>query len=117
MVYCSKECFDIVFFVDWYNFVMNFVVWCVQGNCQCNVDYIVQFIQRWNYIGSGKCDVMFRQVKIEIIKYDFYCWNDVVQVEQRFVYVYYYYVSDWMLIGDFCCVDDFCCMLYLVDNF
>lgn len=61
--------------------------------------------------------MMFGKVKVEIVEYDFYCWNDVVEVQQWFVYVYYYYVGNGMYVGGFYCVDDFCCVLDLVDNF
>ena len=115
--YRSKERFDIVLFVDRHNFVTNFVVRRVQGNCQCNVDHIAQFIQRRNYTGSRKRDATFRQAKTEIIKHDFHRRNDVVQVEQRLAHAHHHYVSDWTLTGDFCCADDFRCTPHLADNF
>ncbi|CSJ25807.1 Uncharacterised protein [Shigella sonnei] len=113
----SKERFDIVLFVDRHNFVTNFVVRRVQGNCQCNVDHIAQFIQRRNYTGSRKRDATFRQAKTEIIKHDFHRRNDVVQVEQRLAHAHHHYVSDWPLTGDFCCADDFRRPPHLADNF
>ena len=44
--YGSEEGFDIVLFVDWHNFVTNFIVWRVQGDRQRDVNHIAELVQR-----------------------------------------------------------------------
>ncbi|MNS02323.1 hypothetical protein D3C72_336310 [compost metagenome] len=113
----GQEGFDIVLFVDRYNFVTDFVVWCMERNGQGYVNHIAQFIQSGYNARSRERYTAFGQTKTEVIQHDFHRWNDVSQVQQRLTHAHHHHVGDWTRAGDFCRANDFRRAPYLTNNF
>lgn len=117
MFVCCYQFFEWIFVVEWYQFVVQFVVGCVQIYCQGYVQVGVELINFGNYFGGGQCDVVFVDVVVQVVMYQVYGGQYWLIVQQWFVYVYYYYIGDWVFVQVFVWVEGMVCLLYLVDDF